>query len=164
MAEWLKVNNLALNIDKTSCMDVYRHSQVRKPNGSDVKWAECSFIIETAWAFSHLANRCLESSRFESCIQQSKTICLLSIGTSLACARASKLTTTNMYVARSRCERQTGVKSIGLNAHSSYGRAVEFKFLAWSLIAQSVCEWAFNILTTRCLESSRFESCIQQRK
>ena len=36
-----------------------------------------------------------ETSRFESCIQQRKTICLLSIRISLACARASKLTTTN---------------------------------------------------------------------
>ena len=35
---------------------------------------------------------------FESCIQQRKTTCLLSIRKWLACARASKLTTTNMYV------------------------------------------------------------------
>ena len=35
---------------------------------------------------------------FESCILQRKTTCLLSIRKSLACARASKLTTTNMYV------------------------------------------------------------------
>ena len=32
-----------------------------------------------------------------SCIQQRKPMCLLSIRKSLACARASKLTTTNMY-------------------------------------------------------------------
>ena len=36
-------------------------------------------------------------SKFESCIQQRKTTCLLSIRKSLACARAAKLTTTNMY-------------------------------------------------------------------
>ena len=66
----------------------------------------------------------------------------------LACARASKS--------------QTAVKSSGLDAHSSYGRAVEV--LAWSSIAQSVCEWAFSLLADRCLETSRFESCIQQRK
>ena len=35
---------------------------------------------------------------FKSCIQQRNTTCLLSIWISLACARASKLTTTNMYV------------------------------------------------------------------
>ena len=49
-------------------------------------------------AFSLLANRCLRSPGFESCSQQRKTTCLLSIRKSLACARASKLTTTNMYV------------------------------------------------------------------
>ena len=49
-------------------------------------------------AFSLLANRCLRSLGFESCSQQRKTTCLLSIRKSLACARASKLTTTNMYV------------------------------------------------------------------
>ena len=35
---------------------------------------------------------------FESCLQQRKTTCILSIRISLACARASKLTTTSMYV------------------------------------------------------------------
>ena len=49
------------------------------------------------WAFSLLAIRCLRLPRFESCIQQRKTTCLLSIRISLACARASKLATTNMY-------------------------------------------------------------------
>ena len=53
---------------------------------------------------------------FESCIQQRKTTCLLSIKKSLACARASKLTTTNMYIARARCEYQMAVGSGGLNA------------------------------------------------
>ena len=53
---------------------------------------------------------------FESCIQQRKTTCLLSIRISLACARASKLTTTNMYIAKARCESQLAVRSSGLNA------------------------------------------------
>ena len=79
---------------------VYRQSQVRKPPGSGVEWAECSMIIGTVCqrAFSLLAIWCLRPPRFESCIQQRKTTCLLSIRTSLACAKASKLTTTNMYV------------------------------------------------------------------
>ena len=47
-------------------------------------------------AFSLLAIWCLGPG-FESCIQQRKTTCLLSIQISLARARASKLTTTNMY-------------------------------------------------------------------
>ena len=54
---------------------------------------------------------------FESCIQQRKTTCLLSIiPISLACARASILTTTNMYIAKARCESQLAVRSSGLNA------------------------------------------------
>ena len=38
-----------------------------------------------------------------------------------------------------------------------WSNAVEFKLLAWSSIAQSVCEWAFSLLANRCLETSRFE-------
>ena len=38
---------------------------------------------------------------FESCIQQRKTTCLLSIRISLACARASKLTTTRQHSTQS---------------------------------------------------------------
>ena len=85
------------------------------PNGSGVRWAECLLIIGTgcrvqvfAWssiaqsvcqqAFSLLKIGFQRPSGFESCIQQRKTTCLLSIRKSLACARAPKLTTTNMYV------------------------------------------------------------------
>ena len=46
-------------------------------------------------AFSLLEIGFQRPSGFESCIQQRKTTCLLSIRKSLACARASKLTTTN---------------------------------------------------------------------
>ena len=51
-----------------------------------------------------------------------------------------------MYIARARCESQLTVGSSGLNARWSQGRAVEFKFLAWSSIAQSVCQRAFSLL------------------
>ena len=51
-----------------------------------------------------------------------------------------------MYIAKAICESQLTVESNGLNAHWSWGRAVEFKFLAWSSIAQSVCQWAFCLL------------------
>ena len=44
-----------------------------------------------------------------------------------------------------------------------YGRTVEFKFVAWSSLAQSVCEWAFSLLTNWCLRLPSFEICIQQR-
>ena len=47
-------------------------------------------------AFSLLEIQFQRPSGFESCIQQRKTTCLLSIRKSLACARASKLTTTNI--------------------------------------------------------------------
>ena len=99
---------------------------------------------------------------FKSCFQQRNTTCLLSIWISLACARASKLTTTNMYIARARCESQLTVGSSGLNARWSLGRAVKFKFLAWSSIAQSVCQRAFSLLAIWCLDPG-FKSCFQQR-
>ena len=80
---------------------------MRKPTSSEVKWAECSLIIGTGyrfqvfawpsiaqsaceWAFGPLAIWCLRLPKFESCIQQRQTTCLLSIWKSLACARASK--------------------------------------------------------------------------
>ena len=86
------------------------------PKGSGGKWVECSLIIRTgcrvqvlAWtsisqsvcqrAFSLLEIRFQRPSGSESCIQQRKTTCILSIRKSIACARAaSKLTTRNMYV------------------------------------------------------------------
>ena len=113
---------------------VYRQSQVWTPNGSGVRWAECLLIIGTgcrvqvilAWssiaqsvcqqAFSLLKIGFQRPPGFESCSQQRKTTCLLLIRKSLACARASKLTITNMYIARARCERQMAVGSGGLNA------------------------------------------------
>ena len=52
---------------------------------------------------------------FKSCFQQRNTTCLLSIWISLDCARASKLTTANMYITRARCESQLTVRSSGLN-------------------------------------------------
>ena len=86
---------LCQSIEINNNKHVYRQSQVRKPNGSEVKWVECSLIIgmgcwvqvfsawssiaqsDCEWAFNLLANRCLETSRFEPCIQQRKTTCLL---------------------------------------------------------------------------------------
>ena len=108
-----KIACLCQSIEINNSKYVYRQSQVWMPNGSGVRWAECLLIIGTgcrvqvlAWssiaqsvcqqAFSLLANRCLRPSGFESCLQQRKTTCLLSIRKSFACARASKVTTTNM--------------------------------------------------------------------
>ena len=89
--------------------------------------------------------------RFESWIQQRKRSCLPSIRKLPAYTRASKLTTTNTYIARTRCKGQPAMGSSGLNACWSKGRAVEFKCLAWSSIAQSVCQWALSLLTIWCL-------------
>ena len=49
------------------------------------------------WAISLLEIRC-HRPWFETCVQQKKATCLLSIRKSFACARASELATTNMYV------------------------------------------------------------------
>ena len=86
---------------------------MRKPNGSGVEWVECSLIIGTGcWVqvFSLILDssvglspdECLLEIRFQrpwfkSRIQQRKTACFLSTWKSLACARASKLTTIDMY-------------------------------------------------------------------
>ena len=84
-------------------------------SGSIRMYAECSLIIGTgcrvqvfAWpliaqsvcqrAFSLLEIWFQRPSGFESCIQQGKTTCFLTNRTSLACARASKLTATNKYM------------------------------------------------------------------
>ena len=110
-----KIACLCQSIEINNGKYIYRQSQVRMPNGSGVRWAECLLIIGTgcrvqvlAWssiaqsvcqqASSVLKIGFLRPSGFESCIQQRKTTCLLSIRKSLACARASKLTTTNMYI------------------------------------------------------------------
>ena len=89
---------------------VYRQSQVRMPIGSGVRWAECLLIIGTGCrvqVFSLILDSSVGLSAgiqsaedwvSESCSQQRKTTCLLSIRISLACASASKLTTTNMYI------------------------------------------------------------------
>ena len=129
-----KIACLCQSIEINNNKYVYRQSQVRMTNGSGIRWAECLLIIGTGCraqvflASSSIAQSvCQQASSllkigfqrpsgFESCIQQRKTTCLLSIRKSLACARASKLTTTNMYIARTRCECQMAVGSGGLNA------------------------------------------------
>ena len=110
-----KLACLCQSIEINNNKYVYRQSQVRMPNGCGVRWAECLLIIGRAvefkfYAWSSIAQSVCQQafsllkigfqrpSGFESCIQQRKTTCLLSIRKSLACARASKLTTTNIYI------------------------------------------------------------------
>ena len=88
---------------------VYRQIQERKPTGSVVECAKCWLIIGTDYWVKVFASSSIAQSvcqrafrlleiRFESCIQQRNTTCLLSIRKSLACAKASELTPTTMYV------------------------------------------------------------------
>ena len=97
-----KIAGLCQSIDINNNKYVYRQSQVRMPNDSGVRWAECLLIIGTgcrvqvllAWssiaqsvcqqAFCLLEIRFQRPPGFESCIQQRKTTCLLSIRKSLA--------------------------------------------------------------------------------
>ena len=109
-----KITCLCQSIEINNKKYVYRQTQVRKSTGSGVEWSVCSLIIETGhWVqVFYLDPRWLSrfvrghsvcwrfgvwDPGFESCIQQRKTICLPSIRKSLACARASKLITTNIY-------------------------------------------------------------------
>ena len=109
------IGSLCQSIEINYSKHVYRQSQVQKPTGSGIEWAVCSVIIGTVcwvqilawssmtqtvceWAFSLLTNWCLRLPSFESCIQQRKTTCLLTIRKPVVCARTSKLTTANMYV------------------------------------------------------------------
>ena len=67
------------------------------------------FTTRPEWVnFLFLESGVWDPDGFESCLQQRKTTRLLSIRISIACARASKLTTTTMYIARARCECQNG--------------------------------------------------------
>ena len=110
-----KIACLCQSIEINNNKYVYRQSQVRMPNGSGVRWAECLLIMGTGCrvqVFSLILDSSVglsagiqsaedwvsETPGFESYSQQRMTTCFLSIRKSLACARASKLTTTNMYI------------------------------------------------------------------
>ena len=128
---------LCQRIEINNNKHVYRQSQVRMLNGFGVEWAECSLIIGKGCRV-HIFSLIFDSSvGFSAGIQSagdlvSETLMgsnpafgrgrhLLSFRfeISLACARASKLTTINMYIVRARCECQTAVGSSGLNARWS---------------------------------------------
>ena len=87
----------------------------------------------------------------------------LSIRKSLACTRASKLTTLTCISPESGANVNRQWSQVGWMLTQHRDGLLSSSFLAWSSIAQSVCEWAFDLLANRRLETSRFESCIQQR-
>ena len=68
---------------------------------------------------------------FESWSQQRKATCLLSIWKSLACASASKLATTNMYIARARCKGQP--VSSELNALCFFVQKKKKRKMKWNI-------------------------------
>ena len=89
-------------------------------------------------------------------VQLRQTICVHSTRKLLACARASKLKTTNLHISRPRSESHPAVKPSGLNARLPLGYQVQV--LAWSSRAQSVGEWAFSLLANWCLRLPSFGS------
>ena len=144
LCQSVEINNKNMYIARTRCESqlamkssglkwMLAHHRDGLLSSSFLAWSSIAQLI-CERAFSMLAIKCLRHPSFESCIQQRKTTCLLSIRKSLACARASKLTT-NIYIATARCKSQSAVKSSGLNARSPLGQAVEFKF--FSLILDS---------------------------
>ena len=58
-----------------------------------------------------------------------------------------------MYIARARCKSQLAVRSSGLNVADHRDGLSSSSFLAWSSIAQSVCQRAINLLANRCLKT-----------
>ena len=135
---YFRFENLFLcqSIEINNNKHVYRQSQVRKPTCNGVERAECTLIMGTGCRVQVLACSSIAQlvcqrrfgvcdTGFESCIQQRKTTCLLSIRKSLVCDRASKLTTINMYIARAICESKPVEGSSGLIARWSQGWDVE---------------------------------------
>ena len=129
---------------------VYRQSQVRKSTDSGVKWAECSLIIGTGcrvqvfiawssiaqsvcqWAFSLLAIWCLRPWWVRILLSAEEDN-LSPFDSNIACLCQSIEINNNKHVCM-------------------YVRMyVEFKFLAWSSIAQYVCQQAFSLLANMCL-------------
>ena len=85
------------------------------------------------WAFSLLEILFQKPSGFESCIQQRTTTCLLSIRKLLACARASKLTTTNIYVYNMDMHNQHTKCGIHIDKHDPFGSFYEYQWWSWRM-------------------------------
>ena len=143
-------------------------------------WAECSLIIWTGWrvqvfawsliaqsvcqrAFSLLANWCL-GSRVQILLSAEEDN-LSPFDLNIACLCQSIEINNNKHVYRQSQVRKP-IDSGAKWAECSLiiGTGCRVQVFAWSSIAQSVCEWAFSLLAIRCLETSMFESCFQQRK
>ena len=143
--------------------------QVRKPTGSGVGWAECSLIIGTgcrvqvflAWssiaqsvcqrAFSLLAIWCLRPR--VQILHSAEEDNLSPFDLNIACLCQSIEINNNKYVYRQSQVRKPTGSGVGWAECSliiGTGCRV-LVFLAWSSIAQSVCQRAFSLLAIWCL-------------
>ena len=149
---------------------VYRQSQVRMPNGCGVEWAECSLIIGTgcrvkvflAWssiaqsvcqrAFSLLAIWCLRPWWIR-ILPSAEDDNLSPLDSNIACLCQSIEIDYNKHVYRQsqvRMPNGCGVEWAECSLIIGTGCRVKV-FLAWSSIAQSVCQRAFSLLAIWCL-------------
>ena len=118
---------------------VYRQSQVRKPTGSEVEWAECLLIIGTgcwvkvlAWssiaqsvcqqAFSLLANRCLRP--WVRILHSAEEDNLSPFDSNIACLCQSIEINNNKYVCM--CNRELPASYIDVNMSSVIVTLVPF--------------------------------------
>ena len=148
---------------------MYRQSQVRKPTCSEVEWAECLLIIGTgcrvqvflAWssiaqsvcqkAFSLLANRCLRP--WVRILYSAEEDSLSLFDSNITCLCQSIEVNNNKHVYRqSQVRKPTGSEVEWAECLLIIGMGCRIQvFLAWSSIAQSVCQKAFSLLANRCL-------------
>ena len=145
---------------------VYRQSQVRKPTGSEVEWAECLLIIGTgcrvqvlAWssiaqsvcqqAFSLLVNRYLRPWVW--ILPSAEEDNLSPLDSNIACLCQS-IEINNKHVYRqSQVRKPTGSEVEWAECLLIIGTGCRVQVLAWSSIAQSVCQQAFSLLVNRYL-------------
>ena len=86
--------------------------------------------------------------------------CLISIRKTLTCARASKVTKTNMPIARTRCESQTAVGWMLAQLRDALSRSSLFKFI----LDKSIGLWADIQSAGECVSRTHgFESWFHHR-
>ena len=148
---------------------VYRQSQVPKPTGSEVEWAECLLIIGTgclvqvlAWSsiaqsvcqqtFILLANRCLRP--WVGILHSAEDENLSPFDSNIACLCQSIEINSNKHVyCQSQLRKPTGIEAEWADCLLIIGTGcrVQKFFLAGFSIAQLVCQQAFSLLANRCL-------------
>ena len=166
----LNIACLCQSIEINNNKHVYRQSQVRKSTDSGAKWAECSLIIGTgcrvqafiAWsskaqsvcqrAFSLLANWCLRPWWVRILLSAEEDN-LSPLDSNIACLCQSIEINNNKHVYRQsqvRKSTDSGDKWAECSLIIWTGCRVQV-CIAWSSIAQSVCQRAFSLLANWCL-------------